>query len=107
MTIPPPLRSRLRDGERGSRFTSAKVGADLELGVDLVADPDNEELAAMRRGCQLPRRRLAEALDGGIVSTGALPPSMCSMTASIVWPGTLHQRLRPAVLFRGGGGRPS
>jgi hypothetical protein len=52
------------DGDVASLFTGAKDG--------LGADPEDDELAAMRRGCQtFPRRRLADALDGGgIVSTG-------------------------------------
>ncbi|XP_051221815.1 uncharacterized protein [Lolium perenne] len=104
MMIPPLPRARVLGGEDGSFFTGAQDGADLE--IDLDAEPDDDELAAMRRGCQLlTRRRLADALDsGGIVRRGKLPPSMCSRTASSVRLGTLHHRLRPAVLLRGGGG---
>ena len=104
MTIPPPPRARLVGGEDDSFFIGANAGTDLE--IDLAAEPDDEELAAMRRGCQLfPRRRLVDALDGGgIVSTGELPPSMCSRTLWSVLFGTLHQRQRPAALLRGGGG---
>jgi hypothetical protein len=104
MTIPPPPRARLLGGEDRSFFTGAKDGADLES--DLDADPEDDELAAMCRGCQLfPRRRLADALDGGgIVSNGKLPPSMCSRTFASVLSGALHQRRRPTALLRGGGG---
>jgi hypothetical protein len=103
MTMPPP-RVRWLGGEPGSFFTGAKDGADLE--IDLAAEPDDEELAAIRRGCQLfPRWRLFDALDGGgIVSLGELPPSMCSRTLWSVLSGALHQRRRPAALLRGGGG---
>ncbi|KAK1663291.1 hypothetical protein QYE76_051450 [Lolium multiflorum] len=48
MTIPPPLQLRLRVGESGSGFTGANDGTDLEIGVDLNGEPDDEELAAMR-----------------------------------------------------------
>jgi hypothetical protein len=103
MTMPPP-RVRWLAGEDGSFFTGAKDGADLESDLDAVSEDD--ELAAMRRGCQLfPRRRLADALDGGgIVSTGELPPSMCSRTLWSVLFSALHQRRRPTALLRGGGG---
>jgi hypothetical protein len=97
-----------RTGVEGDVASSLFTGAK----DDLDADPEDDELAAMRRGCQtLPRRRLADALDadrGGIVSTGELPPSMCSRTLWSVLFGALHQHRRPAALLReGGGGGPS
>jgi hypothetical protein len=63
-----------RTGVEGDVASSLFTGAKDDLG----ADPEDDELAAMRRGCQtFPRRRLADALDGGgIVSTGKFPPSM-------------------------------
>ena len=72
----PPL--LLRGGDTGSGFTCRSAllgvvaGADRDIGVDLDADPEEDELAAMRRGCQLlPRRRDAGVLEGGgIVRTG-------------------------------------
>jgi hypothetical protein len=107
----PLLRPLLDGGDAGSFLTRAGVDGGATAfftgtkdGLD--ADPEDDELAAMRRGCQLfPRRRLVDALDGGgIVSTGELPPSMCSRTLWSVLFGALHQRRRPAALLRGGGG---
>ena len=84
--MPPPLRARLRGGVTGSGLTGrmpllgVSGGAEPgDLDVDLDAEPDDDDVAAMRRGShELPRRREADGLGcgGGICSTGKLPPSM-------------------------------
>jgi hypothetical protein len=82
------------------------------LGVDaddrdanLEADPedvDPKDQDAIHRGIhELPRR--CDSV-GGIPRIGEFPRSMCARTASRVQSGALHQRRRPAVLLRAGGG---
>ena len=84
MTRAPLLRPLVAGGDAGSFLTRTGVEGDVASSLftgakdDLGADPEDDELAAMRRGCQtFPRRLLTDALDGGgIVSTGKFPPSM-------------------------------
>ncbi|XP_047086578.1 putative disease resistance protein RGA3 [Lolium rigidum] len=70
MTMPPPPRVRLLGGEAGSFFTGAKDGADLESDLDAVSEDD--ELAAMRRGCQLCKKSLGTAKRLGLLMAEAL-----------------------------------
>jgi hypothetical protein len=99
---------RLGGTDDGSCFTVLGVDA-YDRDADLDADPDNadpEDRDAIRRGIhELPRQRNSvSGCGGGIPRTGELPRSMCARMASRVRPGALHQRRRPAVLLRAGGG---
>jgi hypothetical protein len=96
----------------GSCLTVLGVDAE-DRDPDLVADQEDaepEEPDAIRRGIQeLPRQRESVGRGAvGISRAGSFPRSICSRTNSSIRPGVLHQRRRPAVLLRaGGGGGPS
>jgi hypothetical protein len=93
-------------GDAGSSLTTLGVAGGGADPPDLDADPDDEDDGAILRGVHdFPcRRNMVGATGGGIPSMRELPPSMCASTFSRVRPGPLHQRRRPAVLFRAGGG---
>lgn len=96
------LPRRACDGNSGSVLTRVYgvSGEPDERGRDADTD-DEDEPSLMRLGIQelLPLRSETMGGQGGMVSIGWLPFSICSRTEARVRPSSPHQSLLPAALF--------